>query len=178
MMRLSDLLKRNKKVGVSLETLSDAMSQLAKIGMELMKPELERDPIWRTIPCAKEIMVQKGIANRAPWENIQGGTEILESLGYTEYTGFALQFPRNIIPGFIVVITSSQLTQYFVWIDMFADHIGNLTVELVLASAEVTLQSELSTNVREVFTLAGEGPILWSPPFWKCLLALPQLRIY
>ena len=68
-------------------------------GMELMKPELERDPIWRTIPCAKEILVQKGIANRAPWENIQGGTEILESLGYTEYTGFALQFPRNIIPG-------------------------------------------------------------------------------
>ena len=67
--------------------------------MELMKPELERDPIWRTIPCAKEILVQKGIANRAPWENIQGGTEILESLGYTEYTGFALQFPRNIIPG-------------------------------------------------------------------------------
>ena len=68
-------------------------------GMELMKPELERDPIWRTIPCVKEILVQKGIANRAPWENIQGGTEILESLGYTEYTGFALQFPRNIIPG-------------------------------------------------------------------------------
>ena len=45
----------------------------------------------------------------------------MESLGYTEYTGFALQFPRNIIP------------------DMFADHIGNLTVELVLASAEVKL---------------------------------------
>ena len=62
-------------------------------------------------------MVQKGIANRAPWEMIQvkkplilarhkifkmfqtkGGSEILESLGYTEYTGFALQFPRNIIP--------------------------------------------------------------------------------
>ena len=100
-----------------------------------MKPELERDPIWRTIPCAKEIMVQKGIANRAPWEMIQvqlfsssflhqcfplqGGSEILESLGYTEYTGYALQYPRNIIP------------------DMFADHIGNLTVELVLASAEV-----------------------------------------
>ena len=32
MMRLSDLLKRNKKVGVNLETLSAAMSQLAKIG--------------------------------------------------------------------------------------------------------------------------------------------------
>lgn len=42
MMRLADLLKRNKKVGVSLETLSEAMSQLAKIGMELMKPEIER----------------------------------------------------------------------------------------------------------------------------------------
>ena len=50
---------------------------------------------------------------------LQGGSEILESLGYTEYTGYAPQHPRNIIP------------------DMFADHIGNLTVELVLASAEV-----------------------------------------
>ena len=38
----------------------------------------------------------------------QGGSEILESLGYTEYTGFALQFPRTIIP------------------DMFADHIGDI----------------------------------------------------
>ena len=53
----------------------------------------------------------------------QGGSEILESLGYTEYTGFALQYPRNIIP------------------DMFADHIGNLTVELVLASAEVQISN-------------------------------------
>ena len=137
MMRLSDLLKRNKKVGVSLETLSDAMSQLAKIGMELMKPEIERDPIWRTIPCAKEILVQKGIANRAPWENIQGGTEILESLGYTEYTGFALQFPRNIIPGQNVVGKSRETFILNLPSDMFADHIGNLTVELVLASAEV-----------------------------------------
>ena len=34
MMRLSDLLKRNKKVGVNLETLSAAMSQLAKIGKD------------------------------------------------------------------------------------------------------------------------------------------------
>jgi len=40
-------------------------------GQELMKPELERDPIWRSIPCAKEILVQKGIAERAPWEFIQ-----------------------------------------------------------------------------------------------------------
>ena len=52
--------------------------------------------------------------------NLQGGSEILESLGYTEYTGFALQYPRNIIP------------------DFFADHIGNLTVELVLAAVEIS----------------------------------------
>ena len=32
MMRFADLLKRNKKDGVSLETLSEAMSQLARIG--------------------------------------------------------------------------------------------------------------------------------------------------
>ena len=43
---------------------------------------------------------------------------------------------------------------------MFADHIGNLTVELVLASAEVTFQSELSTNLREVFTQTIDDPIL------------------
>ena len=144
MMRLSDLLKRNKKEGVSLETLSDAMSQLAKIGMELMKPEMERDPIWRTIPCAKEILVQKGIANRAPWENIQGGTEILESLGYTEYTGFALQFPRNIIPGLNVADEEIETFILNLTSDMFADHIGNLTVELVLASAEVKTKTNNS----------------------------------
>ena len=51
---------------------------------------------------------------------IKGGTEILESLGYTEYTGFALQYPRSVIP------------------DYFADHIGNLTVELVLAAHEIS----------------------------------------
>ena len=51
---------------------------------------------------------------------LQGGTEILESLGYTEYTGFALQYPRNVAP------------------DYFADHIGNLTVELVLATVEIS----------------------------------------
>lgn len=50
----------------------------------------------------------------------QGGSEILESLGYTEYTGFALQYPRSVAPEF------------------FADHIGNLTVELVLASVEIS----------------------------------------
>ena len=30
----------------------------------------------------------------------QGGSEILESLGYTEYTGFALQYPRAVVPQF------------------------------------------------------------------------------
>ena len=44
----------------------------------------------------------------------------MESLGYTEYTGFALQYPRSAAPEF------------------FADHIGNLTVELVLASVEIS----------------------------------------
>ena len=52
--------------------------------------------------------------------SLQGGTEILESLGYTEYTGFALQYPRSVVP------------EYFV------DHIGNLTVELVLAAVEIS----------------------------------------
>ena len=66
MMRLSDLLKRNKKEGVSLETLSDAMSQLAKIGMELMKPEMERDPIWRSIPCVK-VSYTRTLYCRIPW---------------------------------------------------------------------------------------------------------------
>ena len=70
-LRLADLLKRNKRAGVELEALAEAMSQLAKIGQELMRPEDDRDPMWRSIPVAKEIMVSKGIATRAPWENIE-----------------------------------------------------------------------------------------------------------
>ncbi|XP_059093166.1 uncharacterized protein LOC131888343 isoform X2 [Tigriopus californicus] len=120
MMRLGDILRKNKKMGVELETLAEAMGQLARIGQELMRPEEERDPAWRSIPVAKEITITKGIAQRAPWEKIQGGTEILESLGYTEYTGFALQYPRAVVP------------------EYFADHIGNLTVELVLAVVEIS----------------------------------------
>ena len=116
MIRLSDILRKNKRAGIELEDIAEAMSQLAKIGTELLRPEDDRDPLWRTIPVAKEIMVTKGIASRAPWEIVQGGSEILESLGYTEYTGFALQYPRSAAPEF------------------FADHIGNLTVELVLVS--------------------------------------------
>jgi hypothetical protein len=58
-------------VGIELESLAEAMSQLAKIGQELMRPEDDRDPMWRSIPVAKEIMVSKGIATRAPWENIE-----------------------------------------------------------------------------------------------------------
>ena len=71
MMRLSDVLKKNKRAGIELEDIAEAMSQLAKIGTELLRPEEERDPLWRSIPVAKEIMVTKGIADRAPWENIQ-----------------------------------------------------------------------------------------------------------
>ena len=52
--------------------------------------------------------------------DFQGGTEILESLGYTVYTGYSMEYPRNSKP------------------DYFADHIGNLTVELVLATAEIS----------------------------------------
>jgi hypothetical protein len=64
-------------VGVELESLAEAMSQLAKIGQELMRPEDDRDPMWRTIPVAKEIMVSKGIATRAPWENIEAKKVVL-----------------------------------------------------------------------------------------------------
>ncbi len=71
MIRLSDLLKKNKRVGIELEDIAEAMSQLAKIGSELLRPEDDRDPLWRSIPVAKEITVTKGIATRAPWETIQ-----------------------------------------------------------------------------------------------------------
>ena len=71
MIRLSDLLKKNKRAGIELEDIAEAMSQLAKIGSELLRPEDDRDPLWRSIPVAKEIMVTKGIATRAPWEAIQ-----------------------------------------------------------------------------------------------------------
>ena len=71
MIRLSDILRKNKRAGIELEDIAEAMSQLAKIGTELLRPEDDRDPMWRTIPVAKEIMVTKGIATRAPWENVQ-----------------------------------------------------------------------------------------------------------
>ena len=61
-----------------MEDIAEAMSQLAKIGTELLRPEEDRDPLWRTIPIAKEIMVSKGIAVRAPWESIQVYYEILK----------------------------------------------------------------------------------------------------
>lgn len=71
MIRLADLLRKNKRAGIELEDIAEAMSQLAKIGSELLRAEDDRDPLWRSIPVAKEIMVTKGIATRAPWENIQ-----------------------------------------------------------------------------------------------------------
>ena len=61
-----------------MEDIAEAMSQLAKIGTELLRPEEDRDPLWRTIPIAKEIMVSKGIAVRAPWESIQVNYEIVD----------------------------------------------------------------------------------------------------
>jgi hypothetical protein len=71
MMRMSDILTKNKNKGVELETVAEGMGQLAKIGQELMRPQDERDPMWKKIPVAKEITVSKGIAERAPWEVIQ-----------------------------------------------------------------------------------------------------------
>ena len=71
MMRLGDILAKNKNRGVELDVLAEGMSQLAKIGQELIRPEDDRDPMWRKIPVAKEITVSKGIAERAPWERIQ-----------------------------------------------------------------------------------------------------------
>ena len=71
MMRLSDILNKNKSKGVDLDYVAEGMGQLAKIGQELMRPEEERDPLWKSIPVAKEITIQKGIAERAPWEKIQ-----------------------------------------------------------------------------------------------------------
>ena len=185
-------------------------------GQELMKPELERDPIWRTVPCAKvwswgggleldvgddkvlmvnsclwkgfpfcdlwfweqfdlsfllrrswsrkelqtallgkwfkyfhsdscskqemslfslakeglfKYLQKNGLAPRlqnkqheeitkthhefcSMWPHYhpsKGGSEILESLGYTEYTGFALQFPRNIIPDMFAGVMSHHM---------------------------------------------------------------------
>ena len=71
MMRMGDILNKNKNRGVELDVLAEGMSQLAKIGQELIRPEDDRDPMWRKIPVAKEITVSKGIAERAPWEKIQ-----------------------------------------------------------------------------------------------------------
>ena len=71
MMRMGDILNKNKNAGVELDILAEGMSQLAKIGQELIRPEDERDPMWRKISVAKEITVSKGIAERAPWEIIQ-----------------------------------------------------------------------------------------------------------
>ncbi|QQP56532.1 Uncharacterized protein FKW44_001220, partial [Caligus rogercresseyi] len=63
------------------------------------------------------------------------------SLGYTEYTGFALQYPRSVIP------------------DLFADHIGNLTVELVLASVEIsTLIVHVPPNMETLLLLQEAVP--------------------
>jgi hypothetical protein len=71
MMRVGDILRRNKDRGVELSALAEAMGQLARIGQELLREEVVRDPAWRNIPIAREITVAKDIAQRAPWELIQ-----------------------------------------------------------------------------------------------------------
>ena len=71
MMRLADILRQNKKMEVDLEFVAEGIGQLAKVGQELMRNEEDRDPAWRVIPVAKQITVDKGIAERAPWEKIQ-----------------------------------------------------------------------------------------------------------
>ncbi len=55
---------------MELELVAEALTQLARMAQELLRPEEERDPAWRSIPVAKDITVAKGIARRAPWENI------------------------------------------------------------------------------------------------------------
>ena len=67
------------------------------------RPERDREPRALGDDSGETML----LTNETTDESDQGGSEILESLGYTEYTGFALQFPRTIIP------------------DMFADHIGD-----------------------------------------------------
>ncbi len=62
---------KNKSSDVDLDLVAEAMGQLSKIAQELLRPRDQRDPLWRSIPVAKEITVSKGIAQRAPWENIQ-----------------------------------------------------------------------------------------------------------
>ena len=96
MIRLSDILKKNKRMEIELEALAEAMSQLAKIGQELMRPEEDRDPMWRSIPVAKEIMVTKGIAVRAPWEMIQ----VIE-----------ISFNFNLL---LIICVSSDFNQFFI----------------------------------------------------------------
>ncbi len=84
-------------MGVELESLAEAMSQLAKIGQELMRPEDDRDPMWRTIPVAKEIMVSKGIATRAPWENIEAKKVMLLKIYVEEIVLFHYFFFRCLL---------------------------------------------------------------------------------
>ena len=57
----------------------------------------------------------------------QGGGEVLELLGYTEYTGFSLRYPRSSSPDFI------------------ADRVGAAAAELALAAAEIAALVALRT---------------------------------
>jgi hypothetical protein len=71
MLRLNDILNKNKKSEVSLDVLVEGFAQLVKIGQELLKKEELRDEKWRSMPITKDNSVQRKISVRAPWEEIE-----------------------------------------------------------------------------------------------------------
>ena len=71
MIRLSDILTKNKKADISLEYLVEGLGQLAKIGQELLKNEDVRNSKWKSLPVVKEISVERKTSQRAPWEKIK-----------------------------------------------------------------------------------------------------------
>lgn len=71
MIRLNDILNKNKKLDISLEDLVEGLSQLSKIGQELLKSEADRISCWKSIQVPKDITVSRGIAEKSPWEMIK-----------------------------------------------------------------------------------------------------------
>ena len=109
------------RVGIELEDIAEAMSQLANIGSELLRPEDDRDPLWRSIPVAKEIMVTKGIASRAPWEAIQ---VFIDPFMYqVHYIFWSLDFGLRSYQGFCVRFKTS-----------FSDHRNKLSNNMKVKS--------------------------------------------
>jgi len=98
----------------------EALSQLSRIGQELLKGAAERDPLWKVVSIAQDVQVERGQKTPAPWERVKGGGDVLNHLGYTEYDGFSVRYPRASSPS------------------LFADCLGEAAAELVLASAEIS----------------------------------------